>query len=163
MRNMSLMTGVLGAAMMAATLGVAADSGQTGLPSSFLTPGDAKKVTKEQICAPGYSASLKPTKESTREDAFNRYGLRGGKSATEVLDHLIPVELGGTDSEQNLWPEPANGDWNASQKDALEQKLLTMVCDGTLTVKQAQTAIKKNWVQAYQQYVGPAAVAMKDQ
>ena len=38
-----------------------------------------------------------------------------------------------------------------------------MVCDGTLTVKQAQSAIKKNWVQAYQQYVGAATVATKDQ
>ena len=72
-------------------------------------------------------------------------------------------ELGGTDSVENLWPEPARGEWNATQKDALERKLLTMVCDGTLTVKQAQTAIKKNWVQAYQQYVGTGAVATKDQ
>ena len=53
--------------------------------------------------------------------------------------------------------------WNATQKDALEQKLMTMVCDGTLTVKQAQTAIKKNLVQAYQQYVGTGAIATKDQ
>ena len=86
-----------------------------------------------------------------------------GQSKTEVLDHLIPVSLGGTDSVENLWPEPEKGDWNATQKDALEHKLLTMVCDGTLTVKQAQTAIKKNWVAAYQQYVGAATVATKDQ
>jgi hypothetical protein len=138
----------------AATIAVAADNGQVGLPSSFLTPGDAKKVTKEQICAPGYTASLKPTKESAKEEAFSRYGLRDGQSKTDVLDHLIPVELGGTDSADNLWPEPAKGEWNATQKDALEQKLVTMVCDGSLTVKQAQTAIRKNWVQAYQQYVG---------
>jgi len=141
----------------AATMTVAADNQQTGLPSSFLTPGDARKVSKEQICAPGYAASIKATKESTKEEAFSRYGLRDGKSTTETLDHLIPVELGGTDSVENLWPEPARGEWNAAQKDALEQKLLALVCDGTLTVKQAQSAIKKNWVQAYTQYVGAAA------
>jgi hypothetical protein len=76
---------------------------------------------------------------------------------TEILDHLIPVELGGTDDVENLWPQPAKGEWSAVQKDALEQKLLGMVCAGTLTVKQAQSAIKKNWVQAYTQYVGAAA------
>jgi hypothetical protein len=97
-----------------------------------------------------------------KEEAFSRYGLRDGQSKTDVLDHLIPVSLGGTDSVENLWPEPEKGEWNATRKDALEHKLLTMVCDGTLTVKQAQTAIKKNWVAAYQQYVG-AAVATKDQ
>ena len=81
-------------------------------------------MTKEQICAPGYAASVKATKESTRVEAFSRYGLRDGKSMTEVLDHLIPVELGGTDDVENLWPEPAKGEWSAAQKDALEQKLL---------------------------------------
>jgi hypothetical protein len=155
---MGMAIGLIGAATMAATIALTADNGPIGLPSSFLTPGDAKKVSKEQICAPGYVASLKPTKNSTKEEAFSRYGLRDGQSKTDVLDHLIPVELGGTESVENLWPEPAKGEWNATQKDALEQKLLAMVCDGSLTVKQAQSAIKKNWVQAYQQYVG-AAVA----
>ena len=163
MRKTTFVFGLLGAATMAATIGVAADNGQAGLPSSFLTPGDARKVTKEQICAPGYAASIKPTKESAKEDAFSRYGLCDGVSKTDVLDHLIPVELGGTDSVENMWPEPVKGEWNATQKDALEVKLVSMVCEGTLTVKQAQTAIKKNWVAAYQQYVGAAALATKDQ
>ena len=152
MRTMAFAIALIGAT----TMTLAADNGQTGLPSNFLTPGDARKVTKEQICAPGYATAIKATKESTKEEAFSRYGLRNGKSTTEVLDHLIPVELGGTDSVENLWPEPAKGEWNAGQKDALEQKLLGLVCDGTLTVKQAQSAIKKNWVQAYTQYVGAA-------
>jgi hypothetical protein len=155
MRTTAFAIALIGAATM--TLAAAPDNGQTGLPSSFLTPGDARKVTKEQICAPGYAASIKATKESTKEEAFSRYGLRDGKSTTEILDHLIPVELGGTDNVENLWPEPAKGEWSAAQKDALEQKLLGLVCDGTLTVKQAQSAIKKNWVQAYTQYVGAAA------
>jgi hypothetical protein len=163
MRMMNLVVGLVSAAAMTAAIGVSADTtGQIGLPSSYLTPGDARKVSKEQICAPGYAASLKPTKESTMVDAFSRYGLRDGKSTTEVLDHLIPVELGGTDSPENLWPEPAKGEWNASQKDALEQKLVAMVCDGTMTVKQAQTAIKKNWTAAYTQYVN-VPVATKNQ
>jgi hypothetical protein len=152
MKTMAVVVGLIGAG----TIALMADIGQAGLPSPFLTPGDARKVTKEQICAPGYAASIKPTKDSTKEDAFSRYGLRDGASTTDVLDHLIPVELGGTDSLDNLWPEPARGEWNATQKDALEQKLLSMVCDGSMSVKQAQTAIKKNWVQAYQQYVGAA-------
>ncbi len=144
MRMKAVAFGLLGASAM--TMTMAADSLQTGLPSSFLTPGDSKKVTKEQICAPGYAASLKATKESAKEEAFSRYGLRDGVSKTSVLNHLIPIELGGTDNVENLWPEPMKGDWNATQKDALEQKLLGMVCDGSLTAKQAQNAIKKNWV-----------------
>jgi hypothetical protein len=145
--------GVMCALVGAAAISVIADS-QTGLPNSFLTPGDAKKVTKEQICAPDYMAKLKPTKDSMKDEAFERYGLRAAAASSDVLDHLVPVELGGTDDLENLWPQPAKGEWNATQKDALEQKLHAMVCDGSITLKQAQTAIKKNWVAAYTQYVG---------
>ena len=113
MKTKNLVLGLMGA--MAMTAAMTADTLQGGLPSSFLTPGDAKKVTKEQICAPGYAASIKATKNSIKEDAFMRYGLRDGVSTTEVLDHLIPVELGGTDNVENLWPEPVKGEWNASQ------------------------------------------------
>jgi hypothetical protein len=50
--RVAMAIGSISVAAMAATMGVAADKGQAGLPSSFLTPGDARKVTKEQICAP---------------------------------------------------------------------------------------------------------------
>ena len=153
-KKMGVVLGFIGAAAIT----VAADSQQSGLPNNFLTPGDTKKVTKEQICAPDYAAKLKPTKDSMKEEAFERYGLRSGQFAGDVLDHLVPVELGGTDQLENLWPQPAKGEWNATQKDALEQKLHAMVCDGTIDLKQAQSAIRKNWVAAYTQYVGSAAV-----
>ena len=41
----------------------------------------------------------------------------------------------------------------AEQKKALEVKLHQLVCDKTLKLKDAQDAIKKDWVKAYTQYV----------
>jgi hypothetical protein len=29
------------------------------------------------------------------------------------LDHLIPLELGGSNDLRNLWPQPFEGEWNA--------------------------------------------------
>jgi hypothetical protein len=142
--------------MIAVSLGAAASP--VGLPNSFLTPGATRKVSKEQICAPGFAASIKPVKDSLKEEAFGRYGVRLDASKGEVLDHLVPVELGGSDDLENLWPQPASGEWSATQKDALEQKLHAMVCDGTLTLKQAQAAIRKDWTQAYTQYVTGSAL-----
>ena len=117
-RHTGVMLGFLGAAAMT----VAAGAQQSGLPNNFLTPGDTKKVSKEQICSPDFSAKVKPTKDSIKEEAFERYGLRSGQFAEDVLDHLVPVELGGSDQLENLWPQSVKGEWNASQKDALEQK-----------------------------------------
>jgi hypothetical protein len=156
MRKTCVCVGLMGVV----TMSLAAAS-PVGLPSSFLTPGAVRKVTKEQICAADFAASVKPVKDSLKEEAFARYGVRLAGSKGEVLDHLVPVELGGSDDVENLWPQPAAGEWNASQKDALEQKLHAMVCDGTITLKQAQTAIRKDWTQAYTQYV--AGGAMKAQ
>jgi hypothetical protein len=153
MLKMGIMCGLIGAA----AISVAADTQQSGLPNSFLTPGNTKKVTKEQICAADFAATMKPLTDSKKNEALGRYGVRPDRSSGDVLDHLVPIELGGSDDLENLWPQPVGGEWNAAKKDALEQKLHTMVCDGTITLKDAQSAIRKNWVQAYTQYVGGAA------
>jgi hypothetical protein len=152
MLKMGIIVGFVGAAVIS----VAADTPQAGLPNSFLTPGNTNKVTKEQVCAADFTSTVKPIKDSMKEEAFGRYGLRVERAEGDVLDYLVPPELGGSNDIENLWPEPVRGEWSAARKDALEQKLHSMVCDGTLTLKQAQTALKKNWVAAYTQYVGTA-------
>ena len=69
-------------------------------------------------------------------------------------DHLISLELGGDPrNPHNLWPEPWFGPWNAHVKDALENRLHTMVCSGELGLREAQQAIATDWVAAYQTYV----------
>ena len=40
-----------------------------------------------------------------------------------------------------------------AQKRELDVKLHQMVCDQTIKLKDAQDAIKKDWVKAYNQYV----------
>jgi len=83
-----------------------------------------------------------------------------GDSATGDYeeDHLISLELGGAPSaEANLWPEPYHAPDGARVKDAVENKLHTLVCGGTITLATAQHAIATNWWIAYETYVGTAA------
>ena len=70
------------------------------------------------------------------------------------MDHLISLELGGSNSLKNLWPESYQGAWNAHVKDRLENRLHALVCAGQLDLKTAQHAIATNWIAAYQQYLG---------
>jgi hypothetical protein len=59
-------------------------------------------------------------------------------------DHLVPLELGGaTNDPRNLWPEPGA---SPNQKDTVESELNRQVCDGRMTLAQAQNAIATNWV-----------------
>jgi hypothetical protein len=69
---------------------------------------------------------------------------------------LIPLELGGSTSIRNLWPEfHRTSPWNAQAKDRLEGKLHELVCDGKIDLKTAQQAIASNWIEAYKLNVSP--------
>ena len=122
------------------------------LPSSFQTPGNKGKASEAQVCAADFEASVKPIAKWQRDQALERYGRRP-EDFTGELDRLIPLSLGGTNDPDNLWPLPANKDLGAAQKKELELKLHELVCAKTLKLKDAQDAIKKDWVKAYNEYV----------
>ncbi len=122
------------------------------LPSAFQTPGNKSKANEAQVCAADFEASVKPMAKWQRDQALERYGKRP-EDFTGELDHLIPISLGGTNDPDNLWPLPANKGMGPAEKKALDQKLHQMVCDKTIKLKDAQDAIKKDWVKAYGQYV----------
>ena len=48
------------------------------------------------------------------------------------VDHLVSLELGGSNAIGNLWPEPYAGRWGARTKDVLENRLHELVCSGQL-------------------------------
>ena len=85
-------------------------------------------------------------------DALAAYGLRPD-SGRELI-HLVPLSLGGTNDKENLWPLPNSREFGPAQKKALDEALQKKVCDGSIELKTAQDALKKNWMDAYKKYVG---------
>jgi hypothetical protein len=80
------------------------------------------------------------------------YGLPTGPHRDYEVDHLIPLCLGGSDADSNLWPEPRRSiekDFPAELKDDLEHRLCQMVCNGELDVRKAQPEIASDWVETY--------------
>ena len=65
----------------------------------------------------------------------------------------ITPALGGADDIHNLWPQ-SYGDtvWNDQVKDALEDHLRDLVCEGQLDLATAQREIATNWIAAYKKY-----------
>ena len=72
MLKMGIMFGLIGAAAISAA---AAGQQQTGLPNSFLTPGNTRKVTKEQVCAADYATAMKPLTPSSMISRFESTGV----------------------------------------------------------------------------------------
>src|SRR4051812_31195976 len=148
---MTVRTAWLSFVTTAAVIGVPAWAAAQ-LPSSFQTPGAKSKANEAQVCAADFEASAKPIAKWQREQALERYGKRP-EDFTGELDHLIPVSLGGTNDPENVWPIPSSKDMGPEQKKALDVKLHQLVCDKTIKLKDAQDAIRKDWVKAYNQYV----------
>jgi hypothetical protein len=73
------------------------------------------------------------------------------------VDHLISLELGGSNSLKNLWPESYSGEWNAHVKDKLENDLHRRVCKGEVDLKDAQREIATDWIAAYKKYLSEPA------
>jgi hypothetical protein len=123
------------------------------LPRSALTPGAAVDVGLARICTPGYASSVRDVSEAVKARVYARYHVAWVPYRHEV-DHLISLELGGSNALVNLWPEPYAGRWGARTKDVLENRLHDLVCSGQLALAAAQHQEATDWVAAYRRYVG---------
>ncbi|MBV9036006.1 MAG: hypothetical protein JO182_16065 [Acidobacteriaceae bacterium] len=121
------------------------------MPDTKLTPGATLDVTKDDICAKGYSKKVRDVPTSVKRQVYAEYNVQYVPHMYEV-DHLISLELGGSNSIRNLWPESYNIHWNAHVKDALENRLHSMVCAGSISMEDAQKAISTDWIAAYKTY-----------
>lgn len=129
------------------------------LPDAKLTPGATRKVETKEVCTQ-HTGDVRNVPESEKKQVFKEYGLSGNddKWCSEdgcEIDHLISLELGGSNDITNLWPQSYNKNyqWNARVKDGLENHLHKLVCDGTITMEEAQSAISTDWVAAYKKYM----------
>lgn len=129
------------------------------LPDARLTPGQAYPgVGASQVCVTGWSAAHRSVSDSERLAVFAEYGIPYATHSSYEVDHLIPLEIGGDNALANLWPEKGT---IPNRKDALENRLRTLVCTGGLSLSAAQHAIATNWTTAYRTYLpaGPAPAA----
>lgn len=127
--------------------------GRASLPDPKLTPGDALAVTKSDVCTPGYSGKVRNVPQAVKEQAYKNYGITRHGTGDFEVDHLISLELGGSNSVKNLWPQSfLTQPWNAHVKDQLENELHRLVCSGQIDITTAQHDIATDWIAAYKKY-----------
>lgn len=138
-----------------AATAVPTENGEPLLPDPKLSPGKIDPTaTADRICQPGYSAEVRHVTAATKRKVFAEYNIDPHSDKFEV-DHLISLELSGTNDIENLWPESyTTNKWNAHTKDKLENKLHYMVCHGTISLSTAQYEISHDWIAAYKKYIG---------
>jgi len=112
------------------------------LPDAQCTPGAVQTTDLGIVCGTSTRTRRHVTKE-TRKRVFAAYGLPLPRDPVAYeLDHLISLELGGSNDAANLWPEAAPG---FHDKDKIEDYLHRAVCAGRMSIDDAQRAIATDW------------------
>ncbi len=121
-----------------------------GLPDSACTPGAIfPNATVQEICKSGYAGSVRNVPTSEKDQAYAEYGITHHSAGQFEVDHLISLELGGSNDIANLWPEAASPTPGFHQKDQVENYLHDQVCSGAVSLKDAQNEISTNWLAVY--------------
>ena len=133
-------------------------------PDPHLTPGAVTNVAVEQIVAPGYAKKARHVTAATKRQVFIEYfGRVPDNPGQYEIDHLISLELGGSNDIKNLWPQNyLSLPYNAHIKDKLEDHAAALVRNelklhghdaATALLEQIQHEIAADWVGAYHKYV----------
>jgi len=130
------------------------------LPDPKCTPGSFNPAVtpsnlRQTICVPGWTKTVRPPDSNTepvKTEAMRAYGQDPSARSTTELDHLVPLELGGSDDVTNLWPEPTDlpGHGVNNTKDTVEHALNKAVCSGKVDLNAARAAIATDWTTAEQ-------------
>ena len=133
---LALIAGALAAGALAAPASVILPTHTPGARYSVVTQTTLFKT----VCRVGWTATIRPSESYTsalkrRQLLLFQYADKNPSHYEE--DHLVSLELGGAPrSTRNLWPQP----WRQARRDddGIEARLHRKLCDGTLTLRQAQ-------------------------
>lgn len=122
-----------------------------------VTPGAVGPMTAAQICSKDFhTETVRSVSEATKHAVCAAYGidrahcvgLQPDGSGYEI-DHLISLELAGSNDRTNLWPQAYNPKPAAKEKDAVENWLHAQVCAGKLDLATAQEQIRTDWYRVF--------------
>jgi hypothetical protein len=122
------------------------------LPDHVFTPGAVDPtLTKEIICDKTHHTSEdRHVTQSTKIKVCLEYGITNGCPGKEYeIDHLVSIELAGSNDIKNLWPQPLDTTdiIGYHMKDVVENRAHAAVCSGKMSLEDAQKGISGDWYQ----------------
>ena len=119
------------------------------LPDPACTAGAVFSVGTTTICTVGYTIQVRDVPLSVKKQVFTEYGIDYSLHANYEVDHLISLELGGSNDISNLWPESYLISDGSHSKDGFENYLHNKVCKGIISLTEAQREISTDWLTYY--------------
>lgn len=146
---------ILATALVALTCSAVSAAEYAIVPDPTLSPGSIRTTDPVEICTHS-TREFRHWSREADDRILIEYGFPPGPHPEVEIDHLIPLSVGGADTDANKWPEPRRSVepvWNAEAKDRLEMRLHNLICEGMIGVTEAQAAYTNDWTAAYRKYV----------
>jgi hypothetical protein len=105
------------------------------------------------ICVRGYTSKVRHVSYATKQLVYHEYGIYSHRRGQYEVDHLVPLEGGGSNAVENLFPQPAGPYPGFHQKDSLENEMNRRICSGRTGLRVAQKAIAKDWLGLYHRWL----------
>jgi hypothetical protein len=121
-------------------------------PDRRCSPGAySSGLTKAVLCSSSFrTGTIRNVPVSEKHAVEVEYGLAPESyGSTLEIDHIVSLELGGSNNIANLFPEEANANPGYHVKDKLENRLHALVCAGSMSLHAAQAGIAANWQRLY--------------
>jgi hypothetical protein len=111
------------------------------------------------LCSSSFrTGSVRNVSEATKHAIEQEYGLVPKSYGRSLeIDHIVSLELGGSNDPANLYPElavPPNHQPGYHVKDKVENAAHQAVCSGQITLAYAQHQIAANWELLYKRLFG---------
>ena len=125
--------------------------GTVYLPNKEQTPGAIDpELTKTKLCDKKFhTGTVRKVTQKMKVTSCKSYEqMENCPGQGYELDHLISIELGGSNDPSNLWPQPADEEGfvvGYHTKDVVENRAHAAVCRGEITLKEAQEGIADDW------------------
>lgn len=115
-------------------------------------------LTKSRICAESFrTGPIRNVPASVKRAVKLEYGLEPISFGDALeIDHIVSLQLGGSNDIANLFPEKADAHPGYHVKDKLENKLHDLVCNGKRQLRAVQRRIASDWQALYKSVFGVA-------
>lgn len=115
-------------------------------------------LTSAILCSSTFhTGDVRNVPQSEKSAVERAYGMQArAYGRTIEIDHIVPLELGGSNDISNLFPESGTGAASYHAKDQLENRIHDMLCAGHIRLRAAQTQMGVDWVLLYRGVFGVA-------
>jgi hypothetical protein len=109
------------------------------------------------ICQPRYVNQIKSQiSKKTSTEVFAEYAIATKMRSDYAIDHLVPLDLGGTNALTNLWPIPLKGTATPQLKAVVDAAVHKSMCAGFISLATAQGLFNASWPSVDTNLVTPA-------